>query len=424
MNATGKNELDKVEDEHCKRVFERYETRSNSFRRLLIGLIGLSLAFYFFILFPYVLIQRKNYRIDEQLKNLTGEINPQKVLVKAYETVQNGIKSLRDEIDNFPNNLRDFILSLEIEIKEIRQEREFPAQQMAQQRRPGPCDSLSDDEWVNCKIRHEILSQFSGYRRILNQEVAVPLQAIGGKTTTLIIDQDKFKKQFEKLQTSFETKLDKKPLFWKNFSDKVNFSVELRKEVNEFWKEYDSIVKAESHKLEDELKILRTNMTNLKGKQTYLNNENTRLNNRLSAIEFPLGNFPVGLNDSVLLFPVVVAIGFLVCTFLFCETVRLRKAFHNQYPNKDQITLIAPLWIDPANPEQNKPLRLTVLFSPIAFFAGAISLNWYIRTISEDLTGASQFNWWVYIGLYVLSLGVFIYGCWQVGTELRRYSGG
>lgn len=422
MNAADKNELDKVEDEHCKLVFERYKMRSNSFRKLLIGLIGLSLAFYFFIFFPYVLIQSKNYRIAEQLRNLPDKIKHQQKLVKAYETVQNGIESLRDEIDNFPQNLRGFILLLEK--KEIRQERGFSAQQMQQQLPldQDPCDSLPDEEWINCKVRQEVLSQFNNYRRILNQGVVSPLNTVGGKATP-IIDRDKLNNQLNELQKSFEMKLTQNPRFWKTFSDKTGFSVELTEEVNNFWREYDPIVKTETEKLEKELEKHKKEKDKLEKERSNLKTENSELTKRLSTIESPLGNFPVGLNDSVLLFPVAVAIGFLVCTFLFSETIRLRKAFHKLYQNKGQITLIAPLWIDPANPEQNKPLRLTVFFSPIAFFAGAIVLNFYIRTISDDLTGAGQFNWWVYIGLYVLSLGVFIYGCWQISTELRRYPG-
>ncbi|MHC4270629.1 MAG: hypothetical protein ACYSTS_19535 [Planctomycetota bacterium] len=416
----------KVEDEHGKLVFERYKMRSNSFRKLLIGLVGLSLAFYFFIIFPYVSIQSKNYRIAEQLRNLPDKIKHQQKLVKAYEAVQNGIESLHDEIDNFPQKLRGFILLLEK--KEIRQERGFPVQQMRQQMQQqhslnqDSCDSLQDEEWVNCKVRKEVLSQFDNYSRILNEEVVSPLETVGGKAIS-IINRDKLKNQLNELQKSFEMKLTQNPRFWKTFSDKTGFSVELTEEVNNFWREYDPIVKTETVKLEKELEKHKKEKDKLEKERSDLKAKNSELTKRLSTIQSPLGNFPVGLNDSVLLFPVAVAIGFLVCTFLFIETLCLRKAFHKLYQNKSQVILIAPLWIDPVNPEQNKPLRLTILFSPIAFFAGAIVLNFYIRTISDNLTGAGQFNWWVYIGLYILSLGGVIYGCRQIRTELRRYPG-
>ncbi|MBI2951802.1 hypothetical protein HYY27_06905, partial [bacterium] len=56
----GEGHLEKVREEHLKRIFDLYEARSRNFRAIFGGLMGFSLLFLFVILFPYVSIQREN----------------------------------------------------------------------------------------------------------------------------------------------------------------------------------------------------------------------------------------------------------------------------------------------------------------------------------------------------------------------------
>src|SRR5690606_13819034 len=76
-------------------------------------------------------------------------------------------------------------------------------------------------------------------------------------------------------------------------------------------------------------------------------------------IETPFGTLPIGLNELTLLFPVLMAAGFMLCSSLFVESLLLRREFHGLTRATDpegvvlpdeRIALIAPLWIDPLQP--------------------------------------------------------------------------
>jgi hypothetical protein len=76
MPAGTEDPLDRVREEHLKRIFDLYEARSRSFRTVFSGLIGFSFLFLFLVLFPYVSIQNESHRIAERLKGLPEEIAP------------------------------------------------------------------------------------------------------------------------------------------------------------------------------------------------------------------------------------------------------------------------------------------------------------------------------------------------------------
>lgn len=424
MQAGDNKRIEKVREEHCTRVFERYENKSKNFRTLFIGLVGFALVFFFFILFPYVSIHGENYRITERLENLRAEIDQREERIDAYRKAQDGIQKLQKQILNGPSYLREFILSLTEESDRLRLspiQRDQPL---------DPCGSPGTEEWVDCKVQRKVQNQFLEYGQIFSQDVIPPLQNLEDEYT-ILIDSTALKHELDSLQAMFETKRAENPRFWKTFNEKAKFYKELVKELKRFWSKYD--FEGQRRKLEDELKNLRTSKDQLDEQEKQLAIQKDELADRLKQIEFPLGKLPVGLIESVLLFPVVLAIGFLLCTSLFCETTRLRRVFHNLYQKKDpsqtiltdrQVSLVAPLWIDPANPEQNQTVKFTILLTPFVVFVVAIGLIFYSWTIPNAFSSAGQLNRWVYGGLYVLSLGVFIYGCWQVITELRRYSGG
>ncbi|HHT9124211.1 MAG TPA: hypothetical protein ACFYD6_00160 [Candidatus Brocadiia bacterium] len=430
MPSDDKNELEKVQEEHCERVFERYEAKSKSFQKLFSGLVGFSLIFSFFVLFPYVSIQSRNYRLPKQVEDLQAKIGQLEKSAAPYKNAQDGIKKLQKEIKDAPNNLREYIESLPTNPEErLSTSRESFQESNAPNAPIDLCNSLKDEDWVNCKVKQEVERYLAKYHQILNNEVVKPLRTLNVDP----IDPTALNYQLLELETSFKNRLDKNPRFWKTWEGKGEFSVQLEEDVHNFWNKYDTIIGADSEKLKSELEILQKKMKVLEEEQERIEEQQEEITDRLNSIESPLGKFPVGLNESVLVFPIVLAIWFLFCTSFFCEAIRLRKVFHDLYQKKDpektiltdsQVTLVAPLWIDPANLKQNKTLKLMVLLTPFVFFVVAIGMISYIRTISYDFAGTGQLNYWVYVGLYVLSSGLFIYGYWQIKTELRRYTSG
>lgn len=423
MQVSEENNLEQVRAEHARKIFELYQGKSKGFRNTFSVLFGFALIFLFVILMPYVSIKVKNAEISERLEVLSTEITQREQRITVYQKSQSGIEELQEQIANGPDRLRRFILAVEAEIDSPQA---FSVQQS------GLCDVLPPEERLNCRIEEELQSQFAGYQSILNQNVVSPLQPLDDEALA-VIDLMALEEGLATLQATFEEKLAENPDFWRTLAEKEAFFAELDEEVDRAWREYGSVIKDQNKKLEAELADLQARKAQSEQQQAQLQTQEKQIGERLEQIEFPFGKIPVGLNESVALFPVLLAIGFLVSASLLVETMRLRKAFHTLYQQKDpsrtiltdrQIALITPLWIDPANPEQNQSLQFAILFIPAVIFIVTCGLIFYSWTIPDPFTGAGRLNQWVHGGLYVLSLGVFIYGSQLIFRESRRYSDG
>jgi hypothetical protein len=95
-------------------------------------------------------------------------------------------------------------------------------------------------------------------------------------------------------------------------------------------------------------------------------------------IDTSLGAIPLGVNDLVMIFPVLLAAGFYLYVSLMLEMLHIRGAFRIHSQQLDPrlfsnayIALIAPLWIDPLGTTRQWLPRLLILFLP------AIVLSYY-----------------------------------------------
>jgi hypothetical protein len=289
-----------------------------------------------------------------------------------------------------------------------------------------PCAALSGEAWVNCRVRQEVTRQFQEYREILRRDVVGALRGLSGGDA--LVDRAALEGQIGDLQASFDRKLAGNPRFWRTFQGKQGFYVELDEGVGGFWSRYGSAIETHTGRLEQELNRLQAARAELEGQQARLEAQEEKVAERLSQIEFPLGKLPIGLNESVAIFPALVAVGFGVCASLLREAVRLRGALHRLYQQKDpgravltdrQIALVAPLWIDPVDPDQSRTRQLLILLSPLVVYAAACGLIVYAWTLPEGPgAGVSR---WAYGGLYILSLVFFTHGYRKVVAELRSY---
>ena len=73
----------------------------------------------------------------------------------------------------------------------------------------------------------------------------------------------------------------------------------------------------------------------------------------LTETEFPLVSFPLELIKTVIIFPVAVAIGFIVCMNFLKSAIYFRyDLILNCYTdsNRDYVDSVVPLWINKSNP--------------------------------------------------------------------------
>lgn len=420
MQAVEKNDLKKLQEEHTKRVFELYQSKSKSFRNTLSILLSFALVFLLLILIPYVSIKAENEKLGEHQEKISIEIAQNEEHVKVYQAPLTGIKILQTQISQSPEELREFI-------------RTFSTNSDSHQDN-NVCQDIKDEEeygdCVTSQIRQEIQNQFKEYREILAQYVIEPLQALDDEAT-ILIDLITIEEGIGILQNTFDERIAKDPDYWNTVEGKTTFYTELNNEVDRMWNRYGQSIIDQTKRLNDKIDNLRVAEKQLEQQQGLLQTQKKQMDDRLKQIQFPFGKLPVGLEESVTVFPVILAIGFLVSTSLLIETTRLRGALNilcqRRDPNciiltDEQITLVAPIWADPTSPNQNQWTQLVILSAPIMVFVVACFLIFYNWTIPDPFASVVQPNRWLYGGLYVLSIVIFVYSGLKLRVELQHYS--
>ena len=414
------NNLSEVREKHLERIIGLYETRSKEFQRVFNGLVLFSLVFLFIILIPYTSLKIEGRQIAEEMENLSIEIKPMQVRFMAYEQAQAGIENLRQQINNGPNELREYILSLE---QVCESSASFAQQSVC------PSDKAERDSWINEKVQEDVQNQLATYQEIITKDVIAPLQTIDVSATD--IDLVALTEGLDSLQIIYPSKLAENPNFWKKFESKVSFYAQLDEALDGKWSRYESLIEDQSRILDDALTSLEATLVGQTERQDQLKSEEAAIEGRLSQIEFPFGKFPVALNEAVAIFPLVLSLGFFICTSQLFEAMRARRSFHHLYqdndPNREiltdqQIALIAPLPIDPLDCEKNPTIQSAILLVPFVIFLVSCGLILYSWTLTDNSSDVLIFTRRVYAILYLFSLGLFVYGCQRVIKEARHYS--
>ncbi len=107
--------------------------------------------------------------------------------------------------------------------------------------------------------------------------------------------------------------------------------------------------------------------------------------------------------------------------------MKLRKEFHfyaHSVKNpltEQQITYIAPLWLEPLRREQNKVLRLTILLIPFFIFTVSCILIVYSWISPNMSIGEEYLNRYFFGGLYLLCGGLLVYGFLKIIKDIYQY---
>lgn len=438
MPPTASTDLDALRDDQLKRLLERYESSAKELRTFLGGLSVFAFGFLLLILVPYTSIQRQHQGIAKRLPQAAEQVRVQKSRADRYLGVQSGIRTLRKSIQSGPQKLREFVLKLPPS-PTVEQQADQPAglgnQQFAHspmaQVAPNlpsepanPCVGQAGEEWANCIVKQEVLRQFNEYNRVLRAEVLQPLKIIepGAKS---LINAGKLENELRALHTSLEGTLNATPRFWRTYQGKEGLFGGIEKKFEVFWNKYDAIIVAQSKEFEAQLAALEQEQDRLRNEEQKLEAQQEQLGNRLSTLASPFGKLPVGLNESVLVFPVLLAVGFLILMGRFCDTLRLRSVLRalaqeidpqGTVWNDSSVALIVPLWFDPLDAVQNQSVRWIGLLAPVVAFIAATAMSWSISTtfLTED-----PFSQRLYGTLYVLTGVALVFGCWRVARMVR-----
>ncbi|MEQ8354243.1 MAG: hypothetical protein RH942_01790 [Kiloniellaceae bacterium] len=146
----------------------------------------------------------------------------------------------------------------------------------------------------------------------------------------------------------------------------------------------------------------------------------------------PVGDLPVGLGQIVLLFPAVLAFGFLVVANSYAASAGLQRAFVRLCRKRDaagevmdteHIAAIAPLWLDPRDPLGARLAKWAILLTPLALTLANLLLIATTAALSDQLPDDAVIPPVAYLLLYAAALALFAGTLWHIRRSGRALPG-
>lgn len=157
--------------------------------------------------------------------------------------------------------------------------------------------------------------------------------------------------------------------------------------------------------------------------------DRNRIEKRVNSFKSPFGSLPIGLNEAVFAYPLILAIGTAICAFLLRRLLKLRGELHSvlkrlmSVTNEDidrRLEILAPIWFDPGRAIWRN-LGVVLAFAvPLVLFAASAWLvfnDWLLRLGRTP----SAVDLRVFYGIvYLCGAGVILVaiGC-LIGTAMQ-----
>ncbi|MDP8942356.1 MAG: hypothetical protein M3M84_07445 [Thermoproteota archaeon] len=435
----------KLLEEQIRRIGLSYSTKLKLFKVIFSLLIVLGSFFFFTTLLPYIYIHIEKENISKQQNDTLYEINQ---LNSKIKQVKNGIyilgesnnifKALHDQIIRGPEDLRAFAVNLWLP-NSSQTGLQDTVDKGFQNCSMTPAVTY---EWLDCNVRTKISSQLDGYKQLLYHNITVPVLMVGEE---LLESKDKIalKEELDDIQQSLLDKLDNQKnemkIYPQIFTLTMSGSAEANVIFNEMfldsWNEYEQIIGDQNNRLKDLLPKIQSNLgkkggdllSDLEDEKKRLQKTSDELLSQMDQIDMrfkqPVSPFQnILLIEIIPLFPMSLALGFLVSISILRDVYQLRGALYQLYKKRysesdmildEHIVVNAPLWIDPLKPTQNHIARFFVLVIPFLFFLITLIMliyMWFFIHDTFDLfSDATYFNRIIYGMSYALSIAIFTY---------------
>ncbi len=441
-NKNDENDFFKLLQEQLRMLRHLYKTKIRQFKVVFSLLIVFSSFFFFIILLPYISVHMEKERISEQQSETLSKINQ---LNNEIDQVNSGISLVRQSNDIFkvlhnqivhgPEDLRVFAVNLWVSNSSQ------AVQQDTMHRGFQSCNTVGAGtyEWLDCNVRTKALTQLDGYKHLMYQNITLPVLMVGKE---LLQDRERIalKEELDYIQQSLIEKLENQKreikkypqLFTLTMSGNTEVNVILNQTFLESWNEYEQIIEPHNNRLKDLLSQIQSNLDKKKDIMSGLQSEKNRLQeienelvNQIRQINIrltpPLSS-PISffLIEMIPLYPMSVALGFLVSISILRDIYQLRRALYQLYKKrhpdsdvlaKEYIVISVPLSIDPLIPIQNQLAHFFILIIPFLFFSITVIMLLYIWFFIYDplnaLSYMTYFNRIIYGILYLLSIALF-----------------
>ena len=446
-----------------KELLAACKQKSASFRKFFNTLFIFSLAFGFFVAWPYLSTIRSAESQRNQLEQQRSELAVLQGLQKKYEIPRNKITELSASIKNGAGMLRAYIASLQedrrfdyprisdecMKLTDTPMAQGFRIQQQAvpnmaqtmqaQILAPSPkvqstdeCLSSSREQQMICKVDRFVQYQLCEYEQSFDKGVLRSLSTLSDADQPLF-NESELADEFQKMREVLRSHIQQKPRFWITVQGKGEMSITLDTEIKNLWKGLREKIQPVMDGLDVRIDDGSSKIALMKRNQKSLTERQKQLSARITEIESPIGKLPIGLTESVLVFPILLAFGFWFTAGIFVEhagsrvelkEIEARGELAKESLGSWQIARLAPLWIDPENNSQIRVVRVLGLLIPFfAFVLTVAAIIYNELTLSSTLFSQVGINAIVYWVLYGISAIGFLYVLLRITRTLSCLEG-
>jgi len=407
-----------------KKLQDLYEEKSKDFRKYFGILVMISLFIMIFMLIPFVYTQTIRDAVITDRDNTAQSITLTNTTITHYGNAKAAIDLLNKRIDKSPTIIEQFIAAREENATKVVQSTNDTRLNNVTQSPIIPlnieigfnsCNSFPNatEEKIQCEVNTQVQILFNEYDQLINRAIK-ELKDIDNSSQRTI-DIHGLEEGAKNLTSQFEKTLSENPKFWKIFEEKGNFFLEINKHVQKFWTNYGSDVDSEIKRLETNLQNFLEYERNLKMKINQLNEQQAEIKKRLQEFESPIGKLSIGFDDLITFFPAAILAASLVIFSTLVDSITVRKVYYELYPITDHspvldpedVVIIAPLWLDPKDKDQNKPIRWLVLSLPSIIYFVSIGLIIFSWSLTESSLGGAPAYRALALPLY-LALGIIV----------------
>jgi hypothetical protein len=419
--AEGENKLSEI--------FDIYKAKANDLQKAFIILIGFGLFFFFMILLPYFSLKYDAMNLS-QIEWLTGNISR---IISSVDSVVNESQTMTSNLQSYVNtrdkynvdvqNYNSQVNRIQYLIENLSMTVANPViQNLVQDLDIFPnCKkySFGTDDWRKCNVDSK-----------LNSTTKPLTDAFNAQFKLINASKDKIEQEIREtmgLMRNIDVQI-KRPLDISSYDTIVDNYHIISTNINSTFKNVtSSLLPVIEEKIVytlpvldlSRLKQIRVNLdqlvTEIELRGTAINEGIQKLASRFDQFESPLGKIPLGFSEAIAVFPLLIAIGFFIYSYLLLQMIGLRKELEARYPANDPVlklkvdryvSFLAPIWFDPSEKRKQFP-QLLILFIPLLLFLACFFMVIDILFLFDDphsrsddvFAAATTINKWIFIVL-------------------------
>jgi hypothetical protein len=358
--------------ETLERLWGEYEGGAQALRTLLTGLLLFVIAFLAFLAYPYVAIQGSLAALERRVDQAKRDKESLNVQLAKLQQVDASVDALA----------------------------ESGRAKLREQVGAWYAERVSD-EIMTAKARAAMLALWKDMQKQV-EELVRPAAV-----------------DWKRADANVLKYLDEHPEFWQSYAQKGETVDQLDRAINGVIGPLRESCAARAGEIE-------TKITSMNAEVEDRRKARDEQAKRFKDINSPLGNLPIGLGESILVFPLIVAFGFVASAFRLQRLVRLSSEIETVYRVRDQagkiitddrLELMAPMsgveWLR----LRGGRLRLAVMILPALIFSAGVGIVLYSWSLSRELLAVPG-SGIVYSMLYIAALGAMIFAGMKTNAQL------